>query len=91
MYVSCQVPSGKGENNFAFDGEVQDKQFAKEVPVWQYWNFEQKKKVVDFLHLEWLDMMSNCTTIASQDGQFGRFNTENTQVIKENIILTMDE
>ena len=33
MYVSCQVPSGKGENNFAFDGEVQDKQFAKEVPV----------------------------------------------------------
>ena len=33
MYVFCQVPSGKGENNFAFDGEVQDKQFAKEVPV----------------------------------------------------------
>ena len=33
MYISVQVPSGKGENNFAFDGEVQDKQFAKEVPV----------------------------------------------------------
>merc|ERR1719510_492039 len=70
-----KVPSGKGENNFAFDGEVQDKQFAKEV--------------VDFLHLEWLDMMSNCTTIASQDGQFGRFNTENTQVIKENMVLAI--
>ena len=37
--------------------------------------------MVDFLHLEWLDMMNNCTAIAnSQDGQFGRFNTQNTQV-----------
>jgi len=63
-----KVPSGKGENKFAFGGEVQDKQFAQQV--------------VDFLHLEWLDMMNNCTAIAnSQDGQFGRFNTQNTQVV----------
>ena len=44
-------------------------------------------KVVDFLHLEWLDMMKNCTAIAnSQDGQFGRFNTQNTQVITINLM-----
>jgi len=64
-----KVPSGKGENKFGFAGEVQDKHFAQEV--------------VDFLHLEWLDMMSNCTAIASsQDGQFGTFNTQNTQVVE---------
>ena len=49
-------------------------------------------KVVDFLHLEWLDMMSNCTAIASsQDGQFGTFNTQNTQVSVVNLMLMILE
>ena len=28
---NVQVPSGKGENKFAFGGKVQDKQFAQQV------------------------------------------------------------
>ena len=32
-----QVPSGKGENKFAFGGEVQDKQFAQQVTKPDKW------------------------------------------------------
>ena len=33
MTVLVQVPSHKGENEFGFGGEVQDKHFAQEVTV----------------------------------------------------------
>ena len=58
------MPAGKGENRFAYGGEVQERGLAVEV--------------VTHLHQEWRDMMLNCSI--GEDEFFGSFSTMNTQV-----------
>jgi len=65
FFTIYKVPAGKGENQFAYNGEIQDKQLADDV--------------ISFLHLEWKEMMMNCS-IGSQQEEFGSFNTHNTKI-----------
>jgi len=59
-----KVPAGDGENKFAYNGEIQDRELAEDV--------------VEFLHEEWREMMKNCS-IGSVDGEFGMFSTLSTK------------
>merc|ERR1712080_490246 len=65
FFTIYKVPSGKGENKFAYNGEFQSKTLADDV--------------IGFLHQEWREMMMNCS-IGSEEGGFGYFNTHNTKV-----------
>jgi len=55
------VPAGKPFNSFAFDGEVKDENFAKEV--------------ISRTNLAWRDMINNCTIAEEGVGSFNTGNT----------------
>jgi len=59
-----KVPSGKGENRFAYNGEYKDRKLAMDV--------------IRFLHTEWKEMTNNCS-IGSIGQEFGFFNSKNTK------------
>merc|ERR1719167_2170206 len=61
-----KVPSGKGENRFAYNGEFKDRKLAMDV--------------IRFLHSEWKEMTKNCS-IGSIGEEFGFFNSMNTKVV----------
>lgn len=61
-----KVPTGDGENEFAYGGQIQDKVLAEQV--------------IRFLHEEWRDMMGNCTLGTRGQGA-GYYNTDNTKVL----------
>jgi len=65
FFTVYKVPSGGTENKFAYNGEIKGKELADDV--------------IQFLHEEWKEMMHNCT-IANKTGEFGSFNTANTQI-----------
>jgi len=71
-----KVPSGKGENRFAYGGAYKDNQLAMDV--------------IKFLHTEWKEMTHNCS-IGSTGDQFGLFNSKNTKVIGSPCKITQQE
>jgi len=71
-----KVPSGKGENRFAYGGDYKDSQLAMDV--------------IGFLHTEWKEMTHNCS-IGSIGDQFGLFNSKNTKVDGSPCKITQQE
>jgi len=71
-----KVPSGKGENRFAYGGDYKDSQLAMDV--------------IGFLHNQWKEMTHNCS-IGSTGHQFGLFNSKNTKVDGSPCKITQQE
>ena len=57
-----KVPSGKPENKFAFDGEFQNEEFAREV--------------IRVTHQHWRDLVQNCSISGLEVGRLSRTNTQ---------------
>jgi len=74
-----KVPSGKPENEFAYNGAIKDKEMAMDV--------------IKFTHQEWQDMIQNCSLTGTSAGNFNTHSpyNENCKITQRDAIQEVEK